>query len=436
MTVPSKTYYVSSLHGSADFDGLTPQTPFLHPAQVSALSLQPGDKVLLERGSVFAGEVLHLKNCGDIAGAPIEIGAYGTGDALPCIAANGTGVWYQDYGTPLDFDGHVYRGEVSSAVLLYDVENIVLRDLEITNDAPFTDLESYCAADKMDRTGVAVVARDRGTLHSITLTGLFVHDVKGNVYNKHMNNGGIYMTALTPADEVKTGVARYDGVTVENCMVQQVSRWGIAVGYSYRHRDFAAKELAENAFLKYGHENITLRGNYVVAAGGDAITPMYALRPLVEHNTADSVACEINDRVYSHPGDRAGKVAAGIWPWKCKDALFRCNEAADTRLNQDSMAYDADSGDGTVYEYNFSRQNEGGCVMFCLQEAIHNTFRHNVSFDDLGGTISPSENPDALIADNVFYVRDGVPFVRPQMGGGNYTAENNTFCPWRSLPPE
>jgi hypothetical protein len=135
--------------------------------------LQPGDKVLLERGSVFAGEVLHLKNCGDIAGAPIEIGAYGTGDALPCIAADGTGVWYQDYGTPLDFDGHVYRGEVSSAVLLYDVENIVLRDLEITNDAPFTDLESYCAADKMDRTGVAVVARDRGTLHSITLTGLF-----------------------------------------------------------------------------------------------------------------------------------------------------------------------------------------------------------------------------------------------------------------------
>ena len=38
MTVPSKTYYVSSLHGSADFDGLTPQTPFLHQAQVSALS--------------------------------------------------------------------------------------------------------------------------------------------------------------------------------------------------------------------------------------------------------------------------------------------------------------------------------------------------------------------------------------------------------------
>ena len=193
-----------------------------------------------------------------------------------------------------------------------------------------------------------------------------------------------------------------------------------------------AKELVD---IVHGHENVTIRDNYVKLAGGDGITVMYALRPLVEHNTADSVACEINDRVYSHPGDRAGKVAAGIWPWKCKDALFRCNEAADTRLNQDSMAYDADSGDGTVYEYNFSRQNEGGCVMFCLQEAIHNTFRHNVSFDDLGGTISPSENPDALIADNVFYVRDGVPFVRPQMGGGNYTAENNTFLPLEKFTP-
>ena len=42
------------------------------------------------------------------------------------------------------------------------------------------------------------------------------------------------------------------------------------------------------------------------------------------------------------------------------------------------MAYDADSGDGSIYEYNYSRQNEGGCVMFCLEESIHNIFRKNV----------------------------------------------------------
>ena len=115
---------------------------------------------------------------------------------------------------------------------------------------------------------------------------------------------------------------------------------------------------------------------------------MYALRPVVEYNTADSCAGEMNDRVYRFPGSRKGKVAAGIWPWKCRDALLQYNACRDTRLNQDGMAWDADSGDGTVYQYNFSRLNEGGCVMFCLEEAVHNTFCHNVSYDDLGGTVS------------------------------------------------
>lgn len=89
------------------------------------------------------------------------------------------------------------------------------------------------------------------------------------------------------------------------------------------------------------------------------------------------------------------------------------------------MAYDADSGDGTVYENNYSRLNEGGCVMFCMQESVHNTFRENISYDDLGGTISPSENPDALLSHNTFYVRKGVPFVRKNMDGGKYTEEDN-----------
>ena len=42
------------------------------------------------------------------------------------------------------------------------------------------------------------------------------------------------------------------------------------------------------------------------------------------------------------------------------------------------------------------------------------------------GTVSPSENPDALLAHNTFYVREGVPFVRNKMGGGTYTEEDNT----------
>ena len=378
---------------------------------------------MLACGSVFEKQFLQIRDSGTKQ-MPIVIGSYGCGED-PLIKTDGQGIWYQDYGKELDSPTHVYHGYVSSAVLLFDAEYIIIQDIEITNSADKVIGENYSQADKMERTGVAVVAKEKGLRCGITLRNLKIHDVHGNVYDKHMNNGGIYMTALQPAEEAMTGVARFSDILVEGCYEYRVSRWGIAVGYSYAHEKFAGAELDKKRFLKYGHENIVIRDNYVKMAGGDGITVMYALRPFVEHNMTDSVACEINDRIYCNPGNRGGKVAAAIWPWKCKDALFRYNEVADTRLNQDGMAYYADSGDGTVYEYNYSRQNEGGCVMFCMQEAIHNTFRNNVSYDDLGGTISPSENPDALLTDNIFYVRKGVPFVRKNMDGGNFTEENN-----------
>lgn len=423
MRIKSKTYYISSLNGNDANDGHSMATAFRSLDRINSIRLNPGDKVLLECGSAFEDQALQIRD-GGTEEALIEIASYGEGN-LPVIHTNGKGIWYQDYGTLLDFKFHVNAGYVSSAVLLYDAQNILIHHIEITNHSKNIIGELYSAADKMDRTGVAVVAKNKGTLRNITLRNLQIHDVDGNVYNKHMNNGGIYITALLPDNEKETGAARYENITIEDCFIYRVSRWGIAVGYTYNHDKFKEAELDESLFHQFGHENIVIRGNYVKEAGGDGITPMYALRPLVEHNIADSVAQEMNDRIYQNPKDRLGKVAAAIWPWKCKEALFRFNEAVDTRLNQDGMAYDADSGDGTCYEYNYSRLNEGGCVMFCLEQAIHNTFKHNISYDDLGGTISPTLNPDAYIAHNKFYKRKGVPFVRKNMDGGMYIEKDN-----------
>lgn len=418
-----RIYYVSSLNGNDENDG-SRDMPFATLFAVSRLQLNPGDQVLLERGSVFQGQFLHLSACGT-EDAPILIGAYGDG-LPPRIEAMGQGIWYQDYGTELDSKTHTREGYVSSAVLLYDCAWLTLRDLAVTNQGSIIG-ETYEAPRKMNRTGVAAAAKNKGTLRGLCLENLEIRDVNGNVYDKHMNNGGIYFTCLKPDDEEATGAARYEGVTIRGCFVHRVSRWGIAVGYTYKCRKFMKAELEEELFEKYGHQDIRITDNYVKEAGGDGITVMYALRPLVEHNTADSCAGEMNDRIYRYPENRGGKVAAGIWPWKCKDALFQYNEAADTRLNQDGMAWDADSGDGTTYQYNYSRLNEGGCVMFCLEESIHNTFRNNVSHDDLGGTISPSGNPDAYIHHNAFMKRKGVPFVREHMDGGHFTEEENEF---------
>ena len=299
-------YYISDKTGSDDNPGTSPQKALRSLAAIGERVLAPGDEIRLERGSVFRGQALHLCAQGT-AGSPIVVGSYGEGP-LPVIQARGSGLWYQDYGCELDTPTHVWRGYVSSAVLLYDCEYIRLEDLEICNDGPVRG-ERYSQADKLNRTGVAVVAQQRGTLHNIELQRLYIHDVRGNVYDKHLNNGGIYCTALRPTDPA-AGIARYDGLYIHHCRVENCSRWGIAAGYTYTHSFFTGKELDDKVVETYGHTNVVLEYNFVRDIGGDGITPMYCLRPLVQFNVSDRVANEINDQVYTLAGERAGKTAA------------------------------------------------------------------------------------------------------------------------------
>ena len=414
-------YYVSDRIGDDKNDGTTPQKPLRTLWAASEKSLSAGDEIRLECGSVFYGQALHLSVRGTKQ-APIVIGSYGVGN-LPVIAAQGNGLWYQNYGTGLDAPTHVWQGYVSSAVLLYDCEYIRLEHLEITN-CPQLLGEQYSQADKMNRTGVAVVAQNKGTLHNIELSNLYVHDVKGNVYDKHLNNGGIYCTALKP-QKAGASVARYDGLHIHHCKVEHCSRWGIAAGYTYTHPFFTTLYLEDEVVKKYGHENVLLEHNYVKSIGGDGITPMYCLKPLVQYNVAEDTANEINDQVYTLAGVRIGKTAAAIWPWKCKDALLQYNEAYHTCDNQDGQAWDADSGDGTVYQFNYSHNNAGGCIMFCEGESVNNDFRYNISMLDGGGIINPAKNPDAHIYNNTFIFDDTVPFIRHNMSGGHLLVENN-----------
>ena len=61
----SKTYYVSSIRGNDKNDGLTQETPFRTLQQLTGRELGPGDRVLLERGSVFEDQYLHIRGKGE-----------------------------------------------------------------------------------------------------------------------------------------------------------------------------------------------------------------------------------------------------------------------------------------------------------------------------------------------------------------------------------
>ena len=53
------TYYFSTLNESSSEDG-TQANPYKSLAKISELNIQPGDKILLERGSEFNNQYIHL----------------------------------------------------------------------------------------------------------------------------------------------------------------------------------------------------------------------------------------------------------------------------------------------------------------------------------------------------------------------------------------
>ena len=55
------TYYVSTVDGNDNNDGMSEGKAFYSLDKINELTLKPGDKVLLERGSVFQNGFLHLK---------------------------------------------------------------------------------------------------------------------------------------------------------------------------------------------------------------------------------------------------------------------------------------------------------------------------------------------------------------------------------------
>ena len=446
------TYYVDSKGGNDSNDGTSESKAFKTLEKVNGLNLEPGDTVLLKKGSVFEDQALKFtKEDSGTAEAPVKISTYGEGEK-PKINTNGHGQWELNYGNRLDNVNHKWKGTVSSSILIEDTEYLEIEGLELTNDRKSaTDTEkdkAYNDAYAMDRTGVAGVAKDNGTVDHIVLNDLYIHDVTGNVYNKHMTNGGIYFIVAKPTNEGETGIARYNDIQIRNCSLNTVNRWGIAVGYTYQWRQFTTGALSDAVMDKYASSNVVIENNYLNHVGGDAITTMYLDRPLIQYNVSENGSEQINTTDYSQQQPRldangneigkqnvgAGRVAAGIWPWKCKNAIFQYNECFKTLNaasgNGDGQPWDADYGDGTNYQYNYSHGNTASTIMFCGGNSVNNTFRYNISQNEDMGPLDPAGNSgNCQVYNNTFYIKEGLNTIwhRSHGNGGPVDMENNIF---------
>jgi hypothetical protein len=134
-----------------------------------------------------------------------------------------------------------------------------------------------------------------------------------------------------------------------------------------------------------GGVGIVIRGNSLKRLQGDAIVALATSGAIIEDNVV-SVG-NLAGKDYLGP-DR--NCSAGIWAWNANNTLIQRNEVSGYRFGQtptdgcDGTGFDIDNQqDGTVIQYNYSHNNEGGFILLCSDDEPHGAeVRYNLSVDD------------------------------------------------------
>ncbi|MEY9847173.1 hypothetical protein ABH940_004265 [Streptacidiphilus sp. BW17] len=363
-------YYVDC---SATVDGTgTQAAPFNALADVDALTLQPGDSVLLARGTTCSGSL--TPHGSGTAAAPILIDAYGSG-ALPAIDADGA----------------------AQAVLLADESYVQVRDLSLS--APGDNTTA--------RRGVYVYAADAGILPGIVLQDLDIHDVRGALPAKTTtgNGTGKYAGAsggIVVEAQGSTTPTAFAGLQILDNRIHTVDREGIYTWSNWCQSSRLAafwSTLCTAAWTPF--TDLVVSGNLLWDIGGDGIAPMTGQNTLVDHNTLSGF------------NERSGSPNAGMWTANSVDATFQYNDTSGGNSTSDGMAYDVDhSTDGVVFQYNLSHDNQGGFFLLCPYNTPTSDFviRDNISVNDSarGFQVCDGALKNGQIYGNTLYLANGI----------------------------
>ena len=392
------TFYVDSENGDDSTDGMTPETAWKTLTKVNETQLIGGDRILLKAGSVFEDQALSIKS-GGTAENPIIIDMY-DGDVVgaeagerPRIKGNGR--------NSFEYQGN----QISYGLHIKNASHVQVNNVEISNQGDTRKLS----------VGLCVEAAGCGVMQEVHINNVYIHDVNGTYEEKTLPNGGLYYVVSDHSNNT-----RFDDIQVVNNIVKRVSRTGISVGMTSStdlwdgHGGIIPQEVLD----AYGHTNVLIRNNYVEEAGGDAIVPMFSIKPVIEYNISNGA---------SQNTKHTSMYNAGIWPWRCEDAVFQYNECYGTILNGDGQAYDCDWSRGTIYQYNYSHDNEGGFILICQSEVLDSIVRYNISQNDQRCLFLTSNTHNADVYNNTFYIGEGLDTEVVEDVGGVATLKNNIF---------
>ena len=299
--------------------------------EASAVPLGPGSRLLLRRGTTCVGTLAPAGS--GAAGDPAYVGAYGSG-AAPRVLGGG-----------------------EDAVRLRNTSHVVLQDLELENRGDFETTR---------RRGVHLVA-DGAVMSDVTVRRLYIHDVEGDLAKDSGGSGGIQVDGV--------GGGRFDGLVIEHNRIEDVSRSGIFLDTSSGARPRSGEPWPGAS------TGIVIRQNRLLRLAGDGIVPVGALGAVIE----DNVVGEGNLRGSAAVPPFAPICNAGIWAFHSNDTVIQRNEVYGMAFNGcDGTGYDIDyNQDGTIVQYNYSHDNEGGFILLCTDSEPRSAeVRFNLSVDD------------------------------------------------------
>ncbi len=340
------------------------ESPLNTLGAANAVMLGPGDRLLIKRGTTCTG-LLAPQGSGSPE-SPIVVGAYGWGPK-PRIVGTGPDV-----------------------LLISDSSNLIAQDLDVSNPGDAPPLGEFTSI----RRGIQVVAA-ADTVSNVTIRWMSVHDIAGDL-NKDINGSAGIQISATGAPPV-----RFDDLLIEHNRINYVSRSGISIfGTNDPNRPASAKDSWPNASM-----GVVVRGNRIDQIAGDGIVPRGTDGAIVEDNVVSHG--NLSGREIFDP--RGSVCNAGIWTFHSINTLIQRNEVFGMEFNGcDGTGYDIDyRQDGTVIQFNYSHNNEGGFVLLCSANDIHSAeVRFNLSVND-GTTIN--EAP-CKIDEGVIGTLDGMRF--------------------------
>jgi hypothetical protein len=352
-------YFVDCAQGSDAGPG-TPGRPWRTLARVNTTQLKPGDAVRLRAGTTCTG-TLAPRGSGTPR-RPITLGAYGVGSAP-----------------------HIDGGGARAAVFLHNVQGWELRDLRISNAGPPPTAGQQ-------RVGLYVLLEDFGIGRHYKVSRVSVHDVNGCDCRFPGPSGGIVFEA--GGASVPTG---FDGITVRDNAVSTVDRIGIGTFSSWQRRDIHPEGPGTSFMAITG---VTMERNRLTDIGGDGVAILNGVGARVRHNVIDGY------------NTRSLDYNVGMYAWNSDRTLFEYNEVAGGRGVGMAFALEG-ANDGTVYQYNLTRDNGGGFLYACNSDGStsrNGVVRYNISQNDVGGsnffgifTLLCDPQPNTVVHNNTFY---------------------------------